>query len=103
MTLSVLTANGLLDGEVLYLTATGDWSQRLSESDVARSPEDEARLLEIGEQAVAARLVVGPYLAKVAEANGQIQPLGQREIIRAAGPTVRTDLERQAPGREAAA
>ena len=103
MTLSVLTANGLLDGEVLYLTTAGDWSPRLSESAVARSEEDETRLLTIGEQSVKERLVVGPYLAKVAEADGKIQPLGQREIIRAAGPTVRTDLERPAQRREAAA
>ena len=98
MTLSVLTANGLLDGEVLYLTETGDWSRRLSESAVARSPEDEARLLALGERSVKERLVVGPYLAKVTESDGSIEPLGQREIIRAAGPTVRTDLVRQAIG-----
>lgn len=96
MSLSVLTANGLRDGEVLYLTATGDWSQRLSEAEVARSAEDEARLLARGERAVAERIVVGPYLAKVAETDGKIQALGQREIIRAAGPTVRIDLVRQA-------
>ena len=96
MTLHVLTANGLYDGEVLYLTAAGDWSRRLSESAVARNPDDEARLLELGEQSVKDRLVVGPYLAKVDEIEGQIRPLGQREIIRAAGPTVRTDLVRQA-------
>ena len=52
MTLHVLTANGLYDGEVLYLTATGDWSRRLSESTVARNAEDEAQLLALGEKSV---------------------------------------------------
>ena len=103
MTLQVLTANGLLDGDVLYLTASGDWSPWLSDSEVARSAEDEARLLAIGERAVAERRVVAPYFAKVAEADGKIQALGRREIIRAQGPSTHPQFGKQAPRLEATA
>jgi hypothetical protein len=96
MTLKVLTANRLLDGEVVYLSAAGAWSEWLDESGLAETPEHEAELLAAAEQALAARLVVDPYLMPVAEVSGRLQPLSQREIIRAKGPSVRADLGKQA-------
>ncbi|MDH3474437.1 MAG: DUF2849 domain-containing protein [Rhodospirillales bacterium] len=96
MMLKVLTANRLRDGEVVYLTATGTWSEWLDESGLAETPEREAELLAAAELALAARLVVDPYLMPVAEVAGRLRPLSQREIIRAKGPSVRADLGKQA-------
>ena len=39
---------------------------------------------------------VAPYLFEVRDVNGKIVPVKEREIIRAAGPTVRLDLGKQA-------
>ena len=39
---------------------------------------------------------VAPYLFEVREEGGKIRPVKEREIIRAAGPTVRPDTGKQA-------
>src|SRR3546814_7979404 len=74
-----------------------DWSSDLCSSDLlneSRASDDksdlEAMLAKAADD-VAARLVVGPYAFEVVEIDGILQPLSAREIIRAAGPTVRSD------------
>ena len=49
MSAKVMTANLLRDGDVVYLTAAGDWSLWLSEAAVARDDSSEADL-EVGAQ-----------------------------------------------------
>jgi hypothetical protein len=55
----------------------------------------EAALKDAGD-AVLRGEVVGPYLFDVRETTGRTVPAKVREAIRAAGPTVRTDLGKQA-------
>jgi len=103
MDAKVMTANLLRDGDVVYLTAAGEWSLWLRDAAVAR---DEARqvALEAGaKQAEGDRLVVGPYLMAVAESDAGPQPIGTREKIRAAGPTVHPQFGKQAMARAAGA
>ncbi len=45
---------------------------------------------------VTGNVVVAPYLFDVRRTAGGIRPVKEREIIRAAGPTVRHDLGKQA-------
>ena len=52
--------------------------------------------LEAGRDAERRRVVVHPYLFDVTVAAGSIRPVKMREVIRAAGPTVRRDLGKQA-------
>ena len=96
MAFKIITANRLTDGEVLYLTATGGWSESIVSAQVAHTADEENRLLETAEQAVETLVVIGPYAMPVAEADGAPLPLSQREKIRAKGPTVRLDLGKQA-------
>ncbi len=96
MTLKVLTANRLIDGEVVYLTADCGWSPWLNESDRAETPDGVAVLVARAAHAVDEREVVDPYLMPVAADGGRLQPLSQRETIRAKGPSIRTDLGKQA-------
>ena len=98
MASKVVTANRLVDGEVLYLTAAGEWSERLDEAGVGETKDREAAFLAVAEHAVRARLVVEPYLIPVAEEEGALVAQSQRERIRALGPTVRLDLGKQAVG-----
>ncbi|MBI4182988.1 MAG: DUF2849 domain-containing protein [Proteobacteria bacterium] len=93
---TIVTANRLRDGEVVYLAPGGRWAERLVEAEAAESEPDLARLLATAEQAVRALLVVGPYEMPVERAEGELRPLSQRERIRALGPTVRADLGKQA-------
>ena len=89
MTAKVVTANRLREGRVVYLDAAGDWSPSIGRAACAGDAAASDALLALAEQAVRSGRVVGPYLMDVALVDGAIQPLGTREIIRAAGgPTV---------------
>ena len=99
MSLKVLTANRLIDGEVVYLTADCSWSPWLDASDRTQTPDGEEVLMARGAHAVDEREVIDPYLMPVAEVEGKLRPLSQREKIRAKGPSVRPDLGKQAIGR----
>jgi hypothetical protein len=96
MTLQAITANRLTDGQVVYLREDDRWSERIQDAVVADSDELAKTLLELAKRAVAGRLIVDPYLFAVSVDDGKIRPLGRREEIRAAGPSVRTDLGYQA-------
>jgi len=96
MTLQAITANRLTDGQVVYLRDDDRWSERIQEAIVADSDDLAKTLLELAKRAVTQRLIVDPYLFAVSVEDGRIVPLGRREQIRAAGPSVRTDLGYQA-------
>jgi hypothetical protein len=91
----MLTANRLVDGDVVYWRE-GGWVEAFDQGDVFATDADAEVALQAARKSVAGNVVVNPYLFEVrAEADG-IQPVKEREIIRAAGPTVRRDLGKQA-------
>ncbi len=92
----IVTANRLDDGLVVYLNGAG-WSERIEDARIA-GDEASARLLAEAEGPEQAIRVVAPYLIEVAREGGVPRPVSHREAIRARGPTVRTDLGRQATG-----
>jgi hypothetical protein len=89
--LQAVTANRLREGDVVYLTASGTWSLHLNESRISEDLTVVEEMLAKAAEDVAARLVISPYAMPVAEIDGILQPLSTREVIRAAGPTVRAD------------
>ena len=95
----VLTANRLDDGQVVYLAADEALTHHIAEARVASDEDEAARLQTAAENAVAARLIVAPYLFEVDPRDGAPRPLGAREVIRARGPSVRPDLGHQAAER----
>ncbi|MGB1547056.1 MAG: DUF2849 domain-containing protein [Alphaproteobacteria bacterium] len=96
MTLQVVTASRLRDGDVVYLAAERRWTLWLNEAAVADTEAKAAELLKLGEEAERAREVVSVYLMKVERGDGKMKPLSARERIRAKGPTTRQDLGKQA-------
>jgi len=88
MNARILTANRLGDGAVVYRDAAGNWVEDIADAEIARDEYAEKVLTEAGARALAARLVVGPYLMEITEDAGTPRPVSQRERIRAAGPTV---------------
>jgi len=81
---SVITANDLLVGDVVYLNGT-EWVRDLAQAEVLTDEADaEIRLLEAAGQVAD---VVGVYLITVAMAEGTIQTTHFREAFRATGPS----------------
>jgi len=90
--ISVLTANRLHDGIVVFLGAEGDWVEDIEGALVARSPEEAQELQAQGACDAASNLVVEPYLAEVREIGGRLVPVRQRERVRVDGPSILGDV-----------
>ena len=91
----ILTANRLKAGEVAYWSRAAGWVDRMADADVMVTADAEAALKEAAEW-VRKGEVVAPYLFDVRVDNGVAVPLKVREAIRAAGPSVRRDIGKQA-------
>jgi len=92
----VLTANRLSVGEVVYWNAAKGWVRHLHEAEVLADDKAEDVLKGAGVRSVQERQVVGVYLFEVRVKDGGIVPVKTRETIRAAGPSARRDLGKQA-------
>ena len=85
---TVITANRLGNGAVVYLSPGGNWTEVLHEARLLKNSDDEERLLRIAGDDVTRLLIVDPYAMKARLELGALEPISQREHIRAAGPTV---------------
>ncbi len=92
----VLTGNRLSVGEVVYWNAAKGWVQHLHEAEILPDDTAEDVLKGAGARSVQERQVVGVYLFEVRVKDGSIVPVKTREVIRAAGPSARRDLGKQA-------
>jgi hypothetical protein len=91
----MLTANRLRDGEVVWWKS-GIWVTALSVGEVLADAKLADAALEAAQAFVRDNLVVNPYLFDVRVVGDAVHPVKEREIIRAAGPSVRTDTGKQA-------
>ena len=80
----VVTANHLLEGDVIYLTADREWSRDLADAGVVDGDEA-TTLLAFAEAQVDE--VVGAYLFDVDISSGSPQPTHFREAFRTRGPS----------------
>ena len=81
----VVTANALIEGDVVYLTRDDRWTRHMSEAELI-TDEAEAQLRLLMAQAQT-ETVVGVYLAEAkAGANGP-EPVHFREAFRRTGPS----------------
>lgn len=81
----VVTANALIEGDVVYLTAHDAWTRHLAEAEVLTDEADaDVRLLD-----ASARVseVVGVYLADMAPGLNGPEPVHFREDFRRTGPS----------------
>jgi hypothetical protein len=102
--MKVLTANRLTDGEAVWYSTSATWSETIDGAETARDKAAEEHLAAVGKAAYEANLVVDVDLIDVNLVDGAIVPIRLRERIRAAGPTNRHDLGKQArPGTAGAA
>ncbi|MBE0452504.1 MAG: DUF2849 domain-containing protein [Roseovarius sp.] len=81
----VVTANALIEGDVVYLTADDRWTRHLSEAEVLIDEADaDYRLLQA--QARAGE-IVGAYLADMRHGPNGPEPTHFREEFRRTGPS----------------
>src|ERR1700730_9609413 len=91
----MLTANRLRDGDVLYRKGDG-WVPMLADGDVYNDQASADAALAAAPAELTNNTFVAPYLFEVRVAGGKINPVKEREIIRAAGPTVHPHTGKQA-------
>ena len=81
----VITANALIEGDVVYLTANDDWTRDLAHAEVLTDEADAQLRLLLAEGQP--NVVVGVYLADVSQGPDGPQPTHFREDFRATGPS----------------
>jgi hypothetical protein len=87
---SVVTANRLLDGIVVYLAADGSWTEDIARARRAETEEETKALEAEAAEDVKARKVVAVYPMEVAIDGDGVHALSVRERIRAAHRTTLT-------------
>ncbi|MCE8007915.1 DUF2849 domain-containing protein [Aestuariivita sp.] len=81
----VVTANHLLEGDVIYLTAQDGWTRDLAQAEVLTDEADAQLRLLFAEQQPTT--VVGAYLADVTPGTTGPEPAHFREDFRRKGPS----------------
>lgn len=87
--LHAISANDLMEGDVVYLRADLGWTRDIDEAVVAESKEASVRLLK---DAAQPHRVVGAYLFEVERTPHGLAPIHFRERFRIAGPSVASDF-----------
>lgn len=91
----VVTANDLLEGDVIYLTHEGKWSRRHKDARLFVEETEAEQALEKAHSQ--AHRLVGAYLADAIEGeSGKPEPVHFREVFRTKGPSNYPDHGKQA-------
>lgn len=81
----VITANDLLEGDVIYFTADDSWTRDMSEAElITDEAEAQLRLIEAEKQNLK---IVGAYLADAKAGPNGPEPTHFREEFRRTGPS----------------
>lgn len=82
----VITANDLLEGDVVYMTRSGGWTRDHGDAHPATTEAQASTMLE---HAMAqADRIVGAYSADIRiDADGRPHPVHFREVFRTRGPS----------------
>jgi Protein of unknown function (DUF2849) len=93
---SVISANRLSDGIVVFYKSPSVWVEFIDDARVLNSQTEVDEALHHAAADVRANAIVDPYAFDVSVKNGAITPTHLRELIRARGPTVHLDHGKQA-------
>ena len=94
--MKVITANRLLDGDVVWLGENDVWVERVTLARTFDGKDAVDEGLSIGAAAEKDQKVVGVYEMDVTIEDGVIVPVRLRERIRAKGPTTHPQYGKQA-------
>ncbi|MFW2391206.1 MAG: DUF2849 domain-containing protein [Alphaproteobacteria bacterium] len=88
---SVVTANRLDDGIVVYLAPKAEWTEDIEKAERAETDDEVEALEAIAQKAERDRIVISVYPMPVeVKDDGTIDPISVRERIRAAHRTTLT-------------
>jgi len=87
----MIIANRLVDGVVVFLAPGAGWTTAIASGVVIDDEAEALRLLGAAKQLEARSPVIDPQVIQVRVEGGTVRPTEIRELIRAFGPTVRTD------------
>jgi hypothetical protein len=93
--MKALTANRLIDGEVVFWSH-GRWVERFGEAELFA--EDEPAETAEGKAKSQPTVVVEPYLIEVVQTEEGAAPIAYRERVRALGPSNTPQHGKQAAG-----
>lgn len=88
----MIIANRLIDGAVVFLDPSDAWTTAIASGVVIEDDAEAQRLFGVAKQLEARCQVIDPLLIQVKVEGGNVRPTEIREVIRAFGPTVRTDI-----------
>ena len=93
----VVTANHLLEGDVIYMTAAGNWSRNHEDAKLYEDKDEADAALQKAQSQ--AHMLAGPYLADAQMGeNGKPEPVHFREAFRTRGPSNYPSHGKQAEG-----
>ena len=82
----IVTANHLLEGDVIYMTASGDWSRKHEDAKLYEDKHEAEDALKFAQEQ--AHMLAGAYLADAQIGkNGKPEPVHFREAFRTRGPS----------------
>ena len=85
----VFTGQLLRSGDVVFMTADGDWLADLQKAEIATNREEVDALEEKTHRGIEDNIVVDVYpLVIIREADGSITPAHIREKLRTKGPSI---------------
>jgi hypothetical protein len=87
----MIIANRLVDGAVVFLAAGDAWTTAIAAGVLIEDETEAQRLLGAVKQLEARSPVIDPQAIQVKVEGDAVRPVEIRELIRAFGPTVRTD------------
>jgi hypothetical protein len=87
----MIIANRLVDGAVVFLAPGEGWTTAIADGVVIDDAAEAQQLLGAAKQLEARSPVIDPQVIQVKVEDGGVRPVEIREVIRAFGPTVRTD------------
>lgn len=94
--MKTITANRLVDGEVVWLGHNAEWVEFVEAAWILNSDADLQAAQELARAGEATQHVIGTYEIELELKDGHLQPKALKERIRAEGPTTRLDLGKQA-------
>lgn len=87
----VISANDLLDGDVVYLGAAGGWTRNLQEARIFT--DSEVATVMLTDTKSQTGIVVDPYLVDVYIGDDRAIPIHIRERLRHSGPSILSSLQ----------
>lgn len=91
----IVTANALVEGDVIYMNSDGSWSRRHSEAKLFESESEANDALKAANTQT--DFLVGAYLADaIIGKDGNPEPVHFREVFRTKGPSNYPDHGKQA-------